>query len=78
MIGRVDWSGHTFFGEWKQSRHDPNGSDDVVGSAEEFGMSAPLGYADAKPGETFIKIDVGDSFTWRNDYRLFLEEKTTH
>lgn len=59
MIGRVDWSGHTFFGEWKQSRHAPTGSDDVVGPAEEFGMSVPLGYADAKIGETFIKIGVG-------------------
>lgn len=58
MISRVEYRGHTWFGPWKAA-HNPTGVDDVVGPAEEFGMDSPLGYADAAPGETFIKIGVG-------------------
>jgi hypothetical protein len=64
---RFDWSGvfrvqfgqHQLFGPWKD-RHDPTNNDDIVGPCEEFGMAAPLGYADAKVGETFVKIGVGE------------------
>ncbi|MBI3920732.1 MAG: hypothetical protein HY318_04875 [Armatimonadetes bacterium] len=69
---RFDWSGlvsqvtyrdHTFFQEWK-TPHNPEGNDDAIGPVEEFGMGVfgmptPLGYEEAKPGETFIKIGVG-------------------
>ena len=58
MISRVEYQGHTWFGRWKTS-HNPTRHDDVVGPAEEFGMQMPLGYAEAAPGETFIKIGVG-------------------
>lgn len=58
MISRVEYRGHRWFGPWKAS-HNPAGVDDVVGPAGEFGMNSPLGYADAAPGETFIKIGVG-------------------
>lgn len=60
MIDRVEYKGHVFYSYWKQT-HDPaQGTDDVVGPAEEFGMQVlPLGYADAKPGETFMKIGIG-------------------
>lgn len=63
LVARVEFEGHTYFGEWK-TPHDPEGNDDVVGTAEEFGntypgTSGPLGYADAKPGEDFLKIGVG-------------------
>jgi hypothetical protein len=59
MIGRVEFGGHSFFGEWKDQPHDPLRSDDAVGPAEEFGMSDPPGYATARAGETFVKIGVG-------------------
>lgn len=59
MIGRVEFGGHSFFGEWKDQPHDPLRSDDVVGPAEEFGMRDPPGYATARAGETFVKIGVG-------------------
>jgi hypothetical protein len=63
LVARVEFQGHTYFGEWK-TPHDPQGNDDVVGTAEEFGTtypgtSGPLGYAEAKPGADFLKIGVG-------------------
>ncbi len=63
LVARVEYQGHTYFGEWK-TPHDPEGNDDVVGTAEEFGntypgLSGPLGYAEARPGEDFLKIGVG-------------------
>jgi hypothetical protein len=58
LIRQARYQGHTFFGEWK-TPHDPTNHDDVVGPAEEFGMDAPLGYAEARPGEPFLKIGVG-------------------
>ena len=60
------------FGPWKPT-HDPAHSDDIVGPAEEFGMAAPLGYAAAKPGETFLKIGVGELIkpAGETDYRFY-------
>jgi hypothetical protein len=64
---RFDWSGliyaavyqgHKYFGPWKET-HDPLNHDDTAGPVEEFGMQVPLGYAEAKPGQPFIKIGVG-------------------
>ncbi|MGL4421166.1 MAG: hypothetical protein ACRCZF_10915 [Gemmataceae bacterium] len=56
---QVDYAGHKIFGPWKGG-HNPANNDDIVGPAEEFGHTAPLGYATAKPGEVFLKIGVGD------------------
>ena len=63
MIARVRYKGHTFFGPWK-TPHDPANSECALGPADEygmgvFGMPAPLGYAEAKVGEPFLKIGVG-------------------
>ena len=65
---RFDWSGvihslrykgHEFFGQWFE-RYDPVLHDAIMGPVEEFltGETA-LGYAEAKPGGTFIRIGVG-------------------
>jgi hypothetical protein len=59
IIARADYRGHTFFGEWRKP-HNPTNHDDVTGPAEEFGPTAPLGYADARVGEPFVKIGVGE------------------
>lgn len=59
VFGEVEFAGHKVFGPWKD-RHDPANNDDIVGPCEEFGMPEPLGWADAKPGETFLKIGVGE------------------
>ncbi len=67
---RFDWSGqmpsleykgHSYFGAWNPAPYDPKLHDAIMGPVEEFlgadGM--PVGYADAKPGGTFIKLGVG-------------------
>jgi hypothetical protein len=61
---RFDWSGsiaslesggHTYFGQWF-ARYDPKVHDSITGPVEDY---APLNYAEAKPGETFVKIGIG-------------------
>ena len=59
VFGEVEFAGHKIFGPWKDT-HDPTNHDDIIGPAEEFGIEKPLGYDDAKPGETFLKIGVGE------------------
>lgn len=66
---RFDWSGqmpsleykgHTFFGQWNPAPYTPKLHDAIMGPVEEFltgGMG--LGYAEAQPGGTFVKIGVG-------------------
>ncbi len=63
IISQVEYNGHTYFGEWKQT-HDPNNHDDITGPVEEFRTGSfdkpsALGYDQAKPGEAFIKIGIG-------------------
>jgi hypothetical protein len=60
QMARVTCNGHTFFGPWKKGPHDPLAPDGGIGTAEEFGITSPPGYAQAKPGETFLKIGVGE------------------
>jgi hypothetical protein len=61
---RFDWSGvisslqhdgHEYHGKWFEI-YDAKNHDAIMGPVEEFG---PLGYDEAKPGETFVKIGVG-------------------
>ena len=61
---RFDWSGsvwsleaagHSYFGQWFAA-YDPLKHDAITGPVEDY---APLNYAEAKPGETFVKIGVG-------------------
>jgi hypothetical protein len=59
VFGNIEFAGHAVFGPWKDA-HDPTNHDDIVGPCEEFGIDSPLGYADAKVGETFLKIGVGE------------------
>jgi hypothetical protein len=66
---RFDWSGqmpsleykgHTYFGNWNPAPYSPKLHDAIMGPVEEFlTAGAGLGYADAKPGGTFLKIGVG-------------------
>src|ERR1700675_1583333 len=55
VVGKVEFAGHTLFGEWKDG-HDPETHDDLCGTAEEFGNKTPLGYDDAKTDAAFYKI----------------------
>lgn len=65
---RFDWSGaiaslkfkgHEYFGQWFE-KYDPSTHDAIMGPVEEFRTNdAGLGYAEAKTGETFVRIGVG-------------------
>jgi hypothetical protein len=65
---RFDWSGviyslktknHEYFGQWFP-RYDPKLHDAIMGPVEEFKTNeSGLGFDDAKPGDTFVRIGVG-------------------
>jgi hypothetical protein len=59
VIASLEFQGHNYFGVWFP-RYDPKIHDAITGPVEEYrtGDSA-LGYADAKVGETFVRIGVG-------------------
>lgn len=54
VIFELTYQGHNYFGPWRD--HDPLVHDAITGPVEYF---EPLGYEEAKPGETFVKIGVG-------------------
>jgi hypothetical protein len=59
IIASLTYSGHEYFGQWF-SKEDPKIHDSITGPVEEFlSNDAGLGYAEAKPGEPFIRIGVG-------------------
>jgi hypothetical protein len=59
IIASLTYEGHEYFGQW-YPKHDPKIHDAITGPVEEFLSSdAGLGYADAKPGEPFVRIGVG-------------------
>ncbi|WP_317171570.1 hypothetical protein [Spirosoma profusum] len=51
----LDYKGHSFVEPWFEN-YDPKLHDAISGPAEEF---VPLGYAEAQPAGTFVKIGVG-------------------
>jgi hypothetical protein len=65
---RFDWSGqisslktahHDYFGQWFD-KYDPKLHDSIMGPVEEFLKDdTSIGYAEAKPGGTFIRVGVG-------------------
>jgi hypothetical protein len=74
----VEFGEHKLFGPWK-AKHNATNNDDIVGPVEEFGSqySSPLNYKDAKVGETFLKIGVGElekpkeeSYRFYNNYKI--------
>jgi hypothetical protein len=59
QIASLQYAGHNFFGQWFE-KYDPKIHDAILGPVEEFLTNgAGLGYAEAKSGETFVKIGVG-------------------
>ncbi|GAB4039393.1 hypothetical protein [Spirosoma jeollabukense] len=55
VVASLDYKGHTYHGKWFDTYH-PTTHDAIMGPVEEF---EPLGFSDAKAGDTFIKIGVG-------------------
>jgi hypothetical protein len=59
VLARLEWKGHSYFGKWFD-RWNPKLNDAITGPVEEFLTGgAGLGYAEAKPGDCFVKIGVG-------------------
>jgi hypothetical protein len=59
VISSLRYKGHEYFGQWFE-RYDPKIHDAIMGPVEEFlTHDAGLGYAEAKPGGSFIRIGVG-------------------
>ncbi len=58
-IASLEWHGHNYFGKWFD-RYDPKIHDAITGPVEEFLTNgAGLGYEEAKPGDSFVRIGVG-------------------
>ena len=55
VMPSLEYQGHQYFGQWFEN-YDPKVHESVMGPVEEF---TALGYDEAKPGETFLKIGVG-------------------
>ncbi|MBN2480830.1 MAG: hypothetical protein JXB19_03755 [Bacteroidales bacterium] len=55
IISDLEYEGHHFFGKWFEE-YSPTLHDAIMGPVEEF---APLGYDEANPGGSFVKIGVG-------------------
>lgn len=59
QISSLEFEGHQFAGQWFD-HYDPKLHDSIMGPVEEFRTNdAGLGYAEAKPGGTFIRIGAG-------------------
>jgi hypothetical protein len=76
IIERVDHRGHRFYAPLHDT-HDPLRHDSVSGPADEFAMFEPMGFAEARAGESFVKIGVGllakgrgDEYLFHGDYAL--------
>ncbi len=59
VIASLEWNGHHYFGKWFWSATTLGDQRDGHGSQEFQTNGTALGYAEAKAGETFIKIGVG-------------------
>ena len=75
IIASLEYRGHQYFGEWK-STHDPLFHEDLTGPVE-AAITAGLGYAEARPGETFIRMGVGilekpdeQEYRWNHTYKI--------
>jgi len=55
VISSLNWNGHSYFGQWFEL-YDPTLHDAIMGPVEEF---SGLGYDEAKPGDSFVRIGVG-------------------
>lgn len=59
VVGCLTYKGHSYFGQWFP-HYDPLLNDSISGPVEEFRPSdGALNYAEAKPGELFVKPGVG-------------------
>lgn len=72
VIPELHYKGHNYFGQWFDE-YDPYTHDAIMGPVNDF---EPLGFSEALPGESFIKIGIGAfikadtlPYTFRNQYQ---------
>jgi len=59
VISRLEYAGHNYFGVWFP-KYEPTLHDAITGPVDEFrSQDGGLGYAEAPPGDFFVKIGVG-------------------
>jgi len=59
IISSLQFGGHEYFGRWYE-HHDPKIHDAITGPVEEFRTDDKgLGYDEAKPGGTFVRLGIG-------------------
>ena len=59
VIANLEYAGHSYFGVWFP-KYSPTLHDAITGPVEEFrSADGGLGFAEAAPGDLFIKIGVG-------------------
>jgi hypothetical protein len=76
-ISSLKFAGHEYFGEWQKS-DDPYLHDHITGPVEEYRTDGKgLGYDEAKPDGTFLRIGVGicekpaeDDYRWTHSYKV--------
>jgi len=56
VVGSLKFQGHEYFSHWLD-KHDPLVHESITGPVEAF---VPIGYEDAKPGEIFTAIGIGN------------------
>jgi hypothetical protein len=55
VIPVLEYDGHTYFGQWFE-KYSPTLHDAIMGPVDDF---YPIGYSDARTGESFLKIGIG-------------------
>lgn len=82
VIGSVKYKGHEYFGYWKDT-HDPLFHEDLTGPVEGY-IKPGLGYEEAVPGGSYVRIGVGliekpdeAEYSFRNFYKLLDHGKWT-
>jgi hypothetical protein len=75
VIGSLVYKGHEYFGYWKDT-HDPLFHEDLTGPVEGY-IKPGLGYEEAEPGGSYVRIGVGliekpeeAQYSFRNYYKL--------
>ena len=56
VIKDLEYNGHSYYGQWFQ-KYSPTINDAIMGPVEAFD---PIGFTEAKPGESFVKVGVGE------------------
>jgi hypothetical protein len=78
VLGDIEYGRWKMFQSWKD-KHDPTNNDDIIGPVIEFGNVSPLGYNEAKVGESFVKIGVGELLKPKEEkYSFFTNYKVVN